>query len=241
MPQGTPERPNVGPAATKPDPAVAPFDRLPFAIDSARLSTAARVLLLVPTLGMMLAPAVWLAATATPALRAAADNPLAAIQVVVGLGLWAALFIVPARRLLLRFGSQRSIRIAGGIVAVRDRAILRARVWQGPLNEFSGIAYRERSSLSGVRHELHLVHIDPGKSLLLHGADAISEATIAAASSLLGLPLLPAVARHRLGVRAGRWPLVSLWRSLWAHPLRIGLTRWVWPARRRHPWQRSVG
>ena len=242
MPQGAPERPNVGPAATKADPAVAPFDRLPFAIDNAaRLSTGVRLLLLAPTLGVMLSPALWLAATATPALRAGADNPLAAAQVVAGLGLWAALFIVPARRLLRRFGRQRSVRIADGIVSVRDRAILGERSWQGPLNEFRGIAYRVRSSLSGVRHELHLVHIDPGKSLLLHGADTISEATIAAAGALLGLPLLPAVTHHRRGVRAGRWRLLSLFslgRPLRGHPLRIGP---FWPGRRRHQPQRSVG
>jgi hypothetical protein len=223
MPQGTPERPNVGRLATKPDPAVAPFDRRPFATDNpVPLSTAVGLSLLVPTLGVMLSPALWLAATATPAL-AAADNPLAAIQVVAGLGLWPALFIVPARRLWQRFAGRRRVRIAGGIVPVGDRAIRGARPWRGPRNEFA--ASLTMCVARNRRHERLLVHIDAGKSLLLHGASTISAATIAAASALLGLPLLPAVIHHRQGLGAGRQPLLSLWRSRWANPFSWGLRR----------------
>ena len=157
----------------------------------------------------MVSPAVLLAATATPALWAAADNPLAALQVVAGLGLWTALFIVPARRLLQRFGTQRSVRIEGGMVSVSDRAVLGSRLWQVPLEEFSGIAHWVRSSLSGVRHELHLVHADPGKSLLIHRADHISQATIDAAGALLGLPSIPVEAHHPFGAREGLRPALA--------------------------------
>jgi hypothetical protein len=187
------------------DAAAVLFDRLPITIETAaRLSTAVRLSLLAPTLAVMVSPAVLLAATATPALWAATDNPLAAAQVVAGLGLWTALFIVPARRLLQRFGSQRSVRIEAGMVSVSDRAILGSRSWQVPLNEFSGIAHCVRSSLSGVCHELHLVHANPSISLLIHRADHISQATIEAAAVLLGLPPLSLLARHRLGAREGR-------------------------------------
>jgi hypothetical protein len=181
MSQGRPERPSVESAATKP---VVVID------NAARLSLPVNVLLLAPRLGVMLSPALWLAATATPAPRAAADTPLAATQVVAGLGLWAALFMGPARRLWQRCGGQRSVRIAGGMVTVRDGAILGARAWRGPLNAFGGIDHRVRCSRSGVR--------------------------------------------------AGRRPLLSRWRSLPPHPypLRIGPR---WPPRRRHQPQRSVG
>jgi hypothetical protein len=191
MPQAARNGLNVGRTATQEEAAVR-WDRLPITIETAaRLSTPVRFSLLVPTLAVMVSPAVLLAATATPALWAAADNPLAATQVVAGLGLWTALFIVPARRLLQRFGSQRSVRIEGGVVSVSDGTVLGWRSWQVPLDEFSGIARRLRSSLSGVRHELHLVHADPRKSLLIHRADHISQATIDAAGALLGLPPIP--------------------------------------------------
>jgi hypothetical protein len=139
MPQGTPERPNVEPAAT-----------MPFAIGTAaRLSLPVNVSLLAPRLGAMLSPVLWLAATATPAPRAAADNPLAATRVVAGLGLWAALSFVPARWLWQRCGGQRSV--AGGMVTVRDRAILGARAWQGPRNALFGIDYPRTLLAIGVR------------------------------------------------------------------------------------------
>ena len=210
MPQAMRKMPNVGAPATQEDAAAVPWDRLPITIETAaRLSTAVRLSLLVPTLAVMVSPAVLLAATATPALWAAADNPLAATQVVAGLGLWTALFIVPARRLLQRFGTQRSVRIEGGMVSVSDRAVLGSRLWQVPLEEFSGIAHWVRSSLSGVRHELHLVHADPGKSLLIHRADHISQATIDAAGALLGLPSIPVEAHHPFGAREGLRPALA--------------------------------
>ena len=210
MPQAMRKMPNVGAPATQEDAAAVPWDRLPITIETAtRLSTAVRLSLLVPTLAVMVSPAVLLAATATPALWAAADNPLAATQVVAGLGLWTALFIVPARRLLQRFGSQRSVHIEGGMVSVSDRAVLGSRSWQVPLKEFSGIAHGVRSSLSGVRHELHLVHADPGKSLLIHRADHISQATIDAAGALLGLPSIPVEAHHPFGAREGLRPALA--------------------------------
>jgi hypothetical protein len=233
MPQATRKTPNV-PTATEEDAAVR-WDRLPITIEStARLSTAVRLSLLVPTLAVMVSPAVLLAATATPALWSAADNPLAAAQVVAGLGLWTALFIVPARRLLQRFGSHRSVRIEGGMVSVSDRAVLGSRSWQAPLDEFSGIAHWMRSSLSGVRHELHLVHPDPRKSLRIHRADHISQATIDAAEALLGLRPVPVVAQPRLGVREGLRPAL-------ARLLCLGLLRRGRARRRAPQGERLVG
>ena len=210
MPQAMRKTPNVGPPATEEDAAAILWDRLPITIETAaRLSTAVRLSLLVPTLAVMVSPAVLLAATATPALWAAADNPLAATQVVAGLGLWTALFIVPARRLLQRFGSQRSVHIEGGMVSVSEHTVLGSRSWQVPLDEFSGISRQVRSSLSGVRHELHLVHADPRKSLLIDRADHISQATIDAAGALLGLPSIPVEAHHPFGARVGLRPALA--------------------------------
>ena len=109
------------------------------------------------------------------------------------------------------------------MVSVSDRAVLGSRLWQVPLEEFSGIAHWVRSSLSGVRHELHLVHADPGKSLLIHRADHISQATIDAAGALLGLPPIPVAAQPRVGPREGLRPALA--RLLSVRPLRLGRAR----------------
>ena len=106
------------------------------------------------------------------------------------------------------------------MVSVSDCAVLGSRSWQAPLEEFSGIAHWVRSSLSGVRHELHLVHPDPRKSLLIHRADHISQATIDAAGALLGLPPVPA--RPRLGARKRLRPALA--RLLYLTP-RLGQAR----------------
>jgi hypothetical protein len=179
------------------------FDRFPVTLEqkSSRASDALRLLLLPPVVAAMLAPAVLVAASAAPALSSAADNPVAAAEAVVGIALWMALLLVPAKRLLQRFGSARSVRIDRGMVTVHERSLLRSRSWQRPLSDFTGIAHLARSSVSGVRHELHLVHAERGKSLLIHTADSISQATIDGAGALLGLPLMPALRLYRFGAR----------------------------------------
>jgi hypothetical protein len=173
--------------------------------------------LLPPAVATMLAPLGLLAASAVPTLEVVADNPLVALQASAGIALWTALFVVPVRRLLRHWRCARSVRIEAGVVTVREQALLGYRTWQMPLPEFAGIAHLVRSSLSGVRHELYLVHPKRSKSLLIHCAESISPAAVARVGALLGLPIVPAL---RLYPRLPTTPAPTLGGSLAARPRR---------------------
>ncbi len=190
------------------------FDRLPLSVEqkSSRASAAIMLLLLVPAVLMVLVPVGLLAAFAAPALWAAAEHPVAAAQVILGLGVWTLLFVVPAKRIVQRFGAGREVRIEQGVVAVRERGLFGSRSWTAPLSDFRGIAHHVRSTLSGVRHELVLVHGDRAKSVLLHAGDPLSQASIDGAAALLGLPHVPAGTLYRFGAapRSAATPMPAL-------------------------------
>jgi len=182
------------------------FAKLPFSVDqrSSRASALIMLLLLVPALVTLLVPLGLLAVFAGPVAAIAASDPAAAIQVVLGLGLWTVLFVVPAKRLVQRFGRERRVHVDAGMVTVRETGVLGSRVWTAPLSEFRGLAYHVRATLSGLRHELILVHAVPGRSVLLHTADAISQSTIERAIRLLRLPQVPPGELYRFGARRPR-------------------------------------
>jgi hypothetical protein len=167
-----------------------PFDHLPLTIDqtSSRASALIMLVLLVPALLVGLVPTALLVAFASSSLGVAADHPGAAAQVLLGIGLWTVLFVLPAKRIVQRFGIVRRIHIDTDAITVNERGLFGARKWQAPLSEYSGIARHLRSTLSGLRHELILVHREPRKSVLLHSADLASPPTIDQAKRLLGLP-----------------------------------------------------
>jgi hypothetical protein len=167
----------------------------PLAIEqkSARGRATLPLLLLAPAVATMLAPLGLIAVSVVPTLEIIADNPLAALQASAGIALWTGLFVVPVRRLLRHWRCARSVRIADGVVTVREQAVLGYRTWQLPLQEFAGIAHLVRSSLSGVRQELYLVHPKRSKSLLIHCAESIPPAAVARVGEQLGLPVVPAL------------------------------------------------
>lgn len=177
------------------------FDRLPFRVEqkTSRASAVIMLLLLVPAVAAMLVPVGLLAAFATPTLWAAAEHPGAAAQVALGLGIWTLLFVVPAKRIIQRFGTSREVRIEHGLVTVRERGGFRSRAWTAPLSTFCGVAHHVRSTLSGVRYELILVHKDRSRSVLLCAGDRIPQSTIDSAAALFGLPHVPAGALYRFG------------------------------------------
>lgn len=88
-----------------------PFDRLPLTIEqkSSRISALIMLMLLVPALLVVLVPTGLLVAYASSSLGVAADHPGAAAQVLVGIGLWTVLFVLPAKRIVQRFGTVRRI------------------------------------------------------------------------------------------------------------------------------------
>ena len=89
------------------------FDRLPLIIDqkSSRASALIMLMLLVPALLVGLVPTALLVAFASSSWGVAADHPGAAAQVLVGIGLWTVLFVLPAKRIVQRFGVVRRIHV----------------------------------------------------------------------------------------------------------------------------------
>ena len=130
---------------------------------------------------------------------------------ILGAGLiaWVALFLVPAKRIIQRFGNRRRVTIVHERVTVADDSLFGARHWSAPLAEFRGIAHHVRSTLSGVRHELILVHPSRGRSVVLHSAHAIGQPTIDRATALFRLQQIPAHELYRVTQRASELPAIE--------------------------------
>lgn len=171
------------------------FDSLPFNAEQTSSRTAAvlMLLLLIPVLCLVIVPVGLVLVLATGEVRdAIAHHPLAAAILGAGLAIWVALFLVPAKRIIERFGNRRRVTIARERVTVADESLFGSRLWSAPLADFRGVAHHVRATLSGVRHELILVHPTRNRSVLLHSADAIAQSTIDRATALLRLQQVPA-------------------------------------------------
>lgn len=189
-----------------------PFEGLPFNFDQRISRTGAIVMLalLVPMLAMIVVPVGLLLILAADDVRnAVAGKPLGVGLLALGLVAWAALFLVPARQIVGRFWNERSVTVAADRVAVSEAGLFGSRLWIAPLAEFSGIAHHVRATLSGVRHELVLVHRDRRRNVLLHTADRVSQATIDRAAALFHLPQIPARELYRVTRSAVAPPLVD--------------------------------
>lgn len=146
-------------------------------------------------------------AIASPHLRSIiADHPIMALQLVVALILWIALFALPLSTLSRRLTWQRDVEITSESVAVADAGAFGASAWSAPLASYSGVAHHIRSSLSGSRHELILVHAEPSRSVLLMVAEHISESEVSRMAQLLHMPQVPASELYR--VRNNRQPII---------------------------------
>lgn len=180
------------------------FTALPLRVEhtSSRASGIIRLVLLVPALATLMVPLGLLAAFAAPAATVAATNPVAALQAVLGLCLWTALFALPAKRIIQGVGRGRRVHIEAGRVTVTEQGVFRARHWSAPLAEFTGLAHHVRATLSGLRHELILVHPERSKSILLHTASAIGQPTIERAAALLGVAQVAPAALYRFRAQA---------------------------------------
>ena len=168
------------------------------------------LLLLMPVLCLVIVPVGLVLVFATGEVRdAIAHHPLAAAILGAGLAIWVALFLVPAKRIIQRFGNRRRVTIAHERVTVADESLFGSRLWSAPLADFRGVAHHVRATLSGVRHELILVHPTRDRSVLLHSADAIAQSTIDRATALLRLQQVPAHELYRLTQRAAGSPALE--------------------------------
>ena len=168
-----------------------PFHSLPFAVEHKSSRTTALLLmaLLVPVLVMVILPlGLVLIFAADDLWQALSHKPLAASILGTGLAAWVALLLAAAKRLVQRFGNRRRVRIDGASVMVDDSSVFASSNWSAPLVEFSGIAHHVRATLSGVRHQLVLVHPEQELSVLLYATHAMPQSTIDHASRLFRLP-----------------------------------------------------
>lgn len=137
-------------------------------------------------------------ALASPQLRTViAGQPLIALQLVVALIVWIALFALPLSGLFSRLTSRRNVEITPEYVAVSDAGAFGTSNWTAPLPSYKGVAHHIRSSLSGNRHELVLVHPDPRHSVLMLVADHLSDTDVNRMANLLRMPQIPASELYR--------------------------------------------
>ena len=122
------------------------------------------------------------------ALNLALARPMATLQIVAGLLLLATLLLVPVRRLLARVSRSGLIEIDDRMVRVRENGLLAERAFTEPLAAYEGAAHRIRTTISGVQHEVILVHADSRRDVIL-ALDAVKPImTPAAMMAGLGLP-----------------------------------------------------
>lgn len=122
------------------------------------------------------------------ALNVALARPLATLQIVAGLLLLATLILIPVRRLFARFGRTALIEIDDRIVRVRESGLLAGRSFAEPLAAYEGAAHRMRTTLSGIQHELILIHRDAGRDVVIALDAGQRGMTPAAMMAQLGLP-----------------------------------------------------
>jgi hypothetical protein len=147
-----------------------------------------------PALIALMAP-FWLVAgelASEPAARAiVAHRPLLAVELIAGLMVLLAIFGWPLVSLARQALNRRRISIDGAFVTAREQGPLGTSTWTEPLSAYLGVTRRVRSSLSGVRHELVLVHPRQSRSVVLHTSALISQDFVEQAARLLALAEIP--------------------------------------------------
>jgi len=167
----------------------------------ARRTTGMLLAVLLLVAAVLLSPFYMIATTALAdqALRdAVSTRPLASLQILTGLAFWLVLLGFPIYRLVNALTRSRTIEISGRQVTVIDRAFGGDQSWSAPVSEFLGVAPHLRASLSGVRHELVLLHPDRTRSLLIAMQPRLVQSEVDRVVSALGLTeLAPQMIRQR--------------------------------------------
>ncbi len=185
----------------------ADFGALPikFVGTASRGPAITRLLLILPAMAVLFVPLSLVIANAASdgaPFDAISERPLSVVQIILGLVIWCGIFLFPIRDIVIRMGSRREVSIDQGNIEVADRTPFGQSSWSAPVASYAGIAHHVRTSLSGVRHELILVHPDAAKNVLIAVADRIPQTTLDRAKALLGLPEVPARALYDRPVSA---------------------------------------
>lgn len=169
------------------------LDALPLHLKQrfSRASVVARLTLLVPAILLVLVPVSFFSLS-DDGLTQLTARPGDALLAGVGVVMFSLLFGLPFSRAIKALVSRRTVRIEAGVVTVEDHGLFGLSTWTLPLSAYLGVAHVVRTSLSGARHELVLVHPSRSRRVLLRASDKLSETDLDQASRLLNLPRVPA-------------------------------------------------
>lgn len=125
---------------------------------------------------------------ADPAARAIVEaRPVAAIMPALGAAIIMAALSWALAKLIRTATDAKTIVISNGFVTVAERTLFATRCWHQPIDAYKGLAHRVRSTLSGPRHEILLVHPDPRLSIRLAEDAKFSATDMARFHEFLGL------------------------------------------------------
>ncbi len=189
----------------------APITALPINLSQtpSRSSPLLTLALALPAAFAALAPFYLIAAHATQDASLFVERGSTSLLLGLALILWALLFGWPIMQRVGLIGTGREICLTSTVVTVRERGLLFDRSWSQPLNSYCGLAHHVRSSLSGTRHEVLLVHPDPAKSFLLRAADRIGQEEIDQMVLLTGCREIAPQVFYRRTVAQGSHPYAA--------------------------------
>ncbi|PPD26205.1 MAG: hypothetical protein CTY20_14780 [Hyphomicrobium sp.] len=181
----------------------APMTALPVRLEqsSPRMVAALHLSMLVPVALALITPFFILALhlvedQASRSLMA--ERPGTMLQLGLALVVWSVLLGWPVKRVITRLSLKRRVDIDTTAVTVTDRGLFADKTWTAPLQTFTGLAHHIRASMSGVRHELILVHPDAMRSVLIAVAPRFSQTDVDAVCALLDRPEVPSKVLYRL-------------------------------------------
>lgn len=120
-----------------------------------------------------------------------AAKPGSMVQILIGLAFWAVLFAWPLKRIADLMVRGRSIEIDRHRVTVTELGLFSRSTWVEPTGAYAGLQHNVRASLSGVRHELILVHPEPERSVLVAIAPRFTEEQIGGLAKVFGVAEIP--------------------------------------------------
>jgi hypothetical protein len=179
-----------------------PADQLPLRLDLAgsRGGFVIALMLLTAAVAFLLTPFVLVGSLAAfePAEFMNADISWSGgLQLVLAFLVALAFTAFAIRRVNMAWTRSATVEIGHGVVAVVERRFAGVRRWALPVSDFLGIAHVVRTSLSGARHELVLVHANPRYNVMIGLAPSMPQQHVDRMAILLGLLEIPAVSMHQ--------------------------------------------
>ena len=169
-----------------------------------RIVAAALFSLPLAALSVSLASVAAAAVVTEPApLALLVDKPAGVAGLLAAIGLTGALIVHPMRAALARIGRRQTIEITASRVTVVATSPIGSHSWSEPLSAYAGLAHHIRSSLSGIRHEIVLVHPDPARTVLVAAMPRLLQSDLDHLASMLSLPIVPASTIYARPAAAG--------------------------------------